>query len=186
MTTRRGASLVELLVIMSACIVILTLTGILLTRVMRVQIQSRGLEAAERAAQRLSDQFRSDVHRASDVVVDDANQEQRAFLRLAFADNHKIEYSRAGDLVSRVESTSGQPAWREEFICPAASEFSLKRETHPSRLALTVFMKVSDATPTPGKPFIGMGAAPVIVHAEAVIGRDFQPRAAKPAEETKK
>jgi hypothetical protein len=186
MTTRRGASLIELLVIMSACTVVLTLTGVLITRVMRVQIQSRGFVAAERAAQRLSDQFRNDVHCARNAVADTAGRNKHVFLRLDLADGQKIEYARTGDNIARVEYASGQPEWREEFICPAASELSVEQHPEPPRMVFNIFMKLSNVAPTPDKPFIGTGPAPVTVHAEAVIGRDIKFSAAKPTEEAKK
>ena len=52
---RRGVSLTELLVVMTACTVVMTLTSQLICRVMRIQVESRAHVDVERNAMRLAD-----------------------------------------------------------------------------------------------------------------------------------
>lgn len=60
---RRGVSLIELLVVMSAATVILTLSTGLIHRIMHAQSKARGLAEIERTTLRLGNRFRRDVHR---------------------------------------------------------------------------------------------------------------------------
>ena len=174
MKTRRGASLVELLMIMSACTVVLTLTGVLLQRVMRIQMQSRAHVNVERSALRLSEQFRSDVHQARAAVTGNPEQDGVVFLRLESADNRVIAYSRDKGAVKRLESSSNQPTRREEFEFPAASVLQIEQQTAPQRLALTIILKPVDPAPTDNKPLASTSVIPVSLCAEAVVGSDLR------------
>ena len=82
MTHRRAASLAELLVIMSACTIILTTSVQLIHRAMHSQSASRVFFDCERSAQRLSQQFRSDVHEATSGKIKDGAAGLVAVLRL--------------------------------------------------------------------------------------------------------
>ena len=78
MTTRRGVSLVEVITLMTSCTAILTMSAVLIHRTMRAQEQMRYFFAVERAAQRLAEQFREDVHGAREAVTDVAAREDQA------------------------------------------------------------------------------------------------------------
>jgi hypothetical protein len=174
MKIRRAASLLELLLVMSACTVVLTMTGVLLNRAMRIQIQSRAQESAERAALRLSRQFRDDVHRGRLIPADKPGQDKKALLRLQFADGRTVEYSRDSGGVLRLESGGSRPAWREEFSLSSASMLTIEQRTQPARLALTVESKPIEPAPGDAKPPASMNALAVSLYAEAVIGRDLR------------
>ena len=95
MKTRRAISLLELLVIMSASTVVLTLTGVLLHRAMRIQMQSRAHVDAERTctAPRQSVPPRCSPARAASQRQ--CQRRKDIFLRLEFADGRTAEYSRS-------------------------------------------------------------------------------------------
>ena len=78
--SRRGVSLTELLMLMSSCTMILSLCAVLLHRVMRVEIESRSIVAAERTSERLSHQFRQDVHQATGGEADGSKLKKNVFL----------------------------------------------------------------------------------------------------------
>ena len=68
--SRRGVSLTELLLLMSSYTMILSMCTVLLHRVMHVEIESRSFVDAERTSERLSRQFRQDVHQATAAEAD--------------------------------------------------------------------------------------------------------------------
>jgi len=183
MKPRRAASMIELLVITSACTVALTLTGVLLHRAMRIQMQSRAHVDAERTSLRLANQFRRDVHAARAAVTGNADEETNAFLRLEFADGRTAEYSRVAGTVLRLESGSSKPMWREEFAFPAVNELMVEEESAPQRLSLTVIAKPIEQLTTNGKPFASTLSVPVSIHVEAVVGRDLRIGSASTGEE---
>jgi hypothetical protein len=173
MKTRRGASMIELLLIMSACTVVLTLTGVLLHRAMRIQMQSRAHVNAERTALRLSEQFRSDVHQAR-AVASDFGKNDKLFLHLDLADGRVAEYSRASGTLLRRESGGDRPTRREEFSFPGADAATIEHKNAPQRLALTIFLKPTEQLLADGKTLTSANFVPMSLCAEAAVGRDLR------------
>jgi hypothetical protein len=69
MPIRRGISLVELMLTLSACCVILTMSAALIHRALHAQSKSRRFFDGERNAQRLGESFRRDVHAATSAAT---------------------------------------------------------------------------------------------------------------------
>src|SRR5437762_5225510 len=92
--SRGGVSLIELLGLMSSCTIILTMSAVLLHRMMRVQIDTRAFVDMERSSSRLSQQFRQDVHQATAAVLGDSKLKENVFLQLQLPQETIIEYSR--------------------------------------------------------------------------------------------
>src|SRR5206468_8588477 len=99
MKIRRGASLVELLVVMSACTSILTTSVVLVHRVMHVQSKARSSLAAQRSALRLSEQFRRDVDQTHDALANDLPAE--VVLQLQLPEKQTVEYRYLAGVVRR-------------------------------------------------------------------------------------
>jgi type II secretory pathway component PulJ len=165
MTTRRAMSLVELLVLMSAASLVLTMSAALLHRAMRTQSESRAFYDAERCATRLARQLRRDAHQATAASVENAGQDSNVFLRLQLADQNTVEYSRSGSDLLRTSSAAGKVS-REAFAFPSRIELNIRQEG--SRLLLTIV----------GKPRYTRGAPPPAgdVHVEAILNRNEAPR----------
>jgi hypothetical protein len=180
--SRRGISIVEMLVVMSASTVVLTLASLLIIRAMRVQMESRAHCDVERNALRLSGQFRSDVHQAETAETKELAGEDGVFLRLQLPDGNQVKYSRVGGTVQRLASASGQQVWREEFAFPAACDISIRELESPPRIRLTITAKLTVA-PSDGKPTVSTLAIPVSFDVEAALDRDGRIAAAK-VEET--
>ncbi len=174
MRTRRAISMIELLMIMSACSVALSLMGVLLHRVMLVQMHSRAHVDAERTALRLAAQFRRDVHRSRDAAVGDAEGDNAALLRLQLADGRTVEYSRDGASLLRVESGSDRPTWREEFRFMAVNEVTIEEVSAPPQIVLTLAAKPLELLFDKDKPPVSTHLVPVSVRVEAVIGQDLR------------
>jgi hypothetical protein len=173
MNTRRGASLIELLVILSASTVVLTLTGVLLHRAMRIQTLSRAHVDAERTTLRLSEQFRSDVHQARALSSQPGNDGE-VFLRLELADGRVAEYSRTNGAVLRSESGGDRPTWREEYAIPGAGALRIEQESAPQRLVMTIILKPAERPVPNGQAPAGTRFVPMSLCAEAVVGRDLR------------
>ncbi len=183
MKTRRAASMIELLLIMSACTVVLTLTGVLLHRGMSIQMQSRARVDAERTSLRLANQFRRDVHEARAAITLNGDQGKDVFLQLEFADGRTAEYSREEGTVLRLESGGDEQTWREEFVFPAVGDLTIEEESEPRRLILTITAKPTEQQPADGKPRVSLYHAPVSLQAEAVVGRNWRFNAAPAGQE---
>lgn len=112
---RRGVSLIELLVVMSAATVILTLSTGLIHRIMHAQSKARGLADSERTTLRLGDRFRQDVHQATQVTVDKSQLADGSFLRLQLADGSSLEYRREDATIQCVQLDGSRTIAREEF-----------------------------------------------------------------------
>jgi hypothetical protein len=169
MNSRRAVSLLELVAVMSACTMVMTLTGVLLHRVMRIHTQSREIVRMEQSALRLANQFRRDVHGARSSM-----HGQNPLLRLTLADDRTVEYSRAGDRVRRVETGGAKPPWREEFLCPAENQVEVAEAGDPQRLSLTIQPgREPPVAPAAGPP-ARMRPVQTLVHAEAKVGRDLR------------
>jgi hypothetical protein len=183
MKSRRAISLIELMVIMSASTVALTLTGALLHRAMRIQMHCRAHVDAERTALRLANQFRRDVHATRISDASNAGEGKDAFLRLEFTGDRTAEYSRVASTVVRLESGGGKPVWREEFAFPALTELTIEQENAPQRLILTIAAKPAETPPADVQPLASTYTIPVSIHAEAVVGRNLRFGAAPTGQE---
>ncbi len=191
MRIRRAVSLVELLVVMSACSVILSMSGVLVHRAMHAQSKTRSFFDVERSAWRLSDQFRRDVHQAIGLVAGDAELGEGVFLRIQLPDDQSVEYRRQEGNVQRVLSRNAAGVSHEEFLFPPAIELAIREEESPRRLTLSITTasstsareggqahfapKTTQNEPDPDRsPPWNPHAMPVSFQAEAVPGRDWR------------
>lgn len=170
---RRAISLVELLLVMSASTVVLSLSGVLLHRAMIVQMQSRSRTNVERTSLRLANQFRSDLHVARDANPDNSRNNSGVFLHLTAGDR-VIDYSRECGNVLRVESGGNLPPRREAFEFPAAAQLAIEQLNTPARLALTIELRAPDRPSTSSDIAVDMNPTQVSLHVEATVGRDLR------------
>lgn len=181
----RGVSLAELLVVMIACVAVISLSSQLICRVMRAQMDSRGYADVERSALRLSRQFRSDVHRSVNAKL--VAEDKTVLAALEFADGDVVEYRADVHRIERTVLQNGERISLEEFRFPETIKCDLNQLADPPRLQLTVL-----AVPTPlqilgkskAKELVAMPPAnPVHVQIEAVLGRDQRLASAAASEE---
>jgi type II secretory pathway pseudopilin PulG len=174
MRTHRGTTLIELLVIMSATTVVLSLTSVLLHRAMRTQQQARAQADVERSALRLAEQFRRDVHQARAADVDEANLGNDVFLLLDLVDDRTAAYSLVDGTVLRVLSQENKPVAREEFAFPAQCQLDIRQAESPTRFVLTITAAASQIPAADVKQPLRMSPIPASFQAEAVVGRDLR------------
>jgi hypothetical protein len=181
--TRRGISLIEMLIVITGCAGILSLSAVLLHRGMRAQEDTRYFFAVERAAWRLAEQFREDAHRADAVVLEDSRLDDGAFIVMQFADGESVEYRRQGAQIVRILSHDGDATATEQYSLASVSELVLREEQSPRRLILTVESSPEAWLPAANKPRPGVREQPINLRVEAVIGRDARHAPARAAAE---
>jgi hypothetical protein len=171
---RRASSLIELLIIMSACSLVLTLSAALLHRAMHIQSRSRAYVDAERSATRLSHQFREDVHKALAHRAGEAPVDGDALLQLTHPGNEEVQYVAMDGTVSRTLMREAEVVSREEYAFPSAVKANVQQQEAPTRLVLVVTTNPADALNRTDSRRIEPGFSPVSLQAEAVLGRDLR------------
>jgi type II secretory pathway component PulJ len=157
--SRRGVSLIEMLVVISGLAVLLGLCAVTIQLLMRVSSEAQARRSHAAALGRLAEQFREDVH-----GCDDAQARPSAGLRLTRGPRVVIEYQPRDGRVDRVESVAGQASRHESFALGRHSTAVFeRRDDGPRRfLALVVDHKASAGRPGPAHP----------VEILALVGKD--------------
>jgi type II secretory pathway component PulJ len=127
MRSRRGISLVELIVVMTGCAVLLSLSAAFLQRVMHAQMRSRVDADLQRTLLRLDQSVRNDIHTATAAEIDPAKLNEGAILRLELPDAAAIEYRRQESGLLRVQLARGEITSRETFSFPREIEPEITR-----------------------------------------------------------
>jgi hypothetical protein len=169
MTRRSGVSLVELILTLSACTVILTMSAGLIHRALHAQSKARRCFDVERSALRLGASFRRDVHAAQSVLAGDEAGGDGVLLRLELAGGQAIEYRQSADGIERLWFVDGAIRAREPFLFPAGPRFQAARES-PQLVVLTA-LPPADATESESRPLPSY-TVPVILRVAAIVGRD--------------
>lgn len=172
MKPRRGISLVEMLVVITGCAGILSISAVLLHRSMRSQEDTRYFFAVERAAWRLAEQLREDAHQSERVVLETTELDDDAFVRLLLADGGSVTYRRQGAQIVRVLARDGDATATEQYPLASAIELTLRERQSPRRLVLTIESSPADWLPTPAKPRPSLREQPISLQVETVVGRD--------------
>jgi prepilin-type N-terminal cleavage/methylation domain-containing protein len=172
MKTRRGVSLIELLVVLSASTVILTMSAALVHRVMHIYSQARAFHNVERNTLRLSEQFRRDGHQAMAATALDGSRNDGVFLRLQLADGQTLEYREVSGSVSRTRSQGDKTLSRDAFTFPPNIKLSLREDGRPRRLILSITAAPVETPDMNGKSPWTAHSQRVNLQAEVVLGRD--------------
>ncbi len=168
---RRAVSLTELLLALSMCTLILTTSGVLLHRVMRIESESRAFTDTEHSCTRLSQQFRSDVHQAATAELNQSDLRDGAFLRLHLPQDEIVEYGLEQGRVHRTASSGTKVTARDEFIIPLHARLTIKQLHSPNRLILSIAPPSIDATTDADHKLLSYRAIPDGVQIEAVLSR---------------
>jgi type II secretory pathway component PulJ len=113
--SRRGVSLVELMVTLSACSVLLSMCAMLMHRMFHSHRRGTVATAQEQTLWRLETAFRRDVllARAVQAARDDLPAE--VLVRLDMGNSETIDYRLAATQIERVVQRPATPSSREEF-----------------------------------------------------------------------
>lgn len=168
MNNQRGFTLVEMLVSISAGSVLLVLATGVVHRTMRVESVVRENAAAERAALRLSRQFRHDIHQAKSVSLD-GRQADQPVLQIVLSGQAPVSYRVEHTGVLREQPHNDTQIYREHFSFPDNYTVKFNELPSPRRVALTLERDT------------GLVGVPprVELHVEAVISQFLQLRQPK-------
>jgi prepilin-type N-terminal cleavage/methylation domain-containing protein len=129
MNRRRGVSLVELLLAMTALSIILTLSVGLIHRMLRVQMQSRASADSERTALRLAGTFRRDVWQAASAAALGGDAASSVLVRLELPNHRSLEYGQEAAAVVRLLKEGERIIGRERFVLPEGTVARIERES---------------------------------------------------------
>jgi len=167
MAKRRGISLVELILTLSACCAILTLSAQLIHRAMHAQTKARRFADGERSAWRLGQAFRRDIHAANRATPGDEDDGD-LLVRLTLQNGMDVEYHSAAGRVERLLLAKGTVQSRETYLFPAEVTITVT-QLEPRVFALAVESPVPTAS-TKDAPMPAYAVA-VSLHVEAVLER---------------
>lgn len=169
---RRGVSLTELLVLMSSCTLVLSMSAVLLHRVMQIEVDSRSIVDAERSCSRLARQFRGDVHEAISIDIKNDKPTDGEFLVLQLRQNQTVVYSRSNGNIGRILSRKDKVLARDEFVGQRSSTVGVRAEESPRRVILTIASPIRDESGDQAKQLLSLKAIPVGLAIEACVGRN--------------
>ena len=179
MNHRRGISLIELIVVISGVSVVLGVSVGLLHRVMRTQSNTRHFFDRERAAMRLSGQFRKDIHAASEVFVSDNSTEGKPLIHLTLHDGWAVDYFTSTTAIVRTSSKEGIPSAREEFVFDREVDAVVHQDLEAHAVVLSISDLVSSvALQGISKP-LDERNKPIALSVYAIKGRDLRMRTAE-------
>lgn len=169
MTVRRGISLAELLLTMSACTVVLTTSATLIHRMMHTQSRTRSFCDSQRSALRLADSFRRDVHAARSVAIGGAGQDGGQLMVLEMSGGQSVEYRQDGGRIDRLQQSDDSVTARDFFEFPPGSQ--VKAEQPSPQL---VRLSITPPSDDPGPAAAGQSPfdAPLKVQIDAVLNRN--------------
>jgi hypothetical protein len=138
MSVRRGISLAELLLTMSACTVVLTMSAALIHRALDSQSRARSLLDAERSATRLAAAFRSDVHAALEARrVSEGPDDAGVLVVLQLPGGQTVEYRQSAGTIERLLRADAAVRSRELFVFPAGTQ-AAATQISPAVVSLTI------------------------------------------------
>lgn len=138
-SSRRGISLIEVLIIISAGSTVVTLSALLIHRTMQTHARAEAFHADEAAAWRLSAQLRLDTAAASEALYRDAT------LTLGCLDGSEIRYEFATPVVTRRRSRPDGTIVPTAFTLRSVGSWQVTEAVAPRRITL-----LSQATDTIG------------------------------------
>jgi hypothetical protein len=176
---RKGISLVELVVVMSAATVILTISAALLHRVMLAHSAARAFSDVERTSLRLANAFRSDVHQAVLATMFEPSPADGPFLRLELSSDklssgNRLEYRYEQGAILRMALDGERTVAREVFDFGQEINVAAQKDG-PRLLTLSISARPPGATSADGGSLSPAHAVPVRLQVEAALHRDLSP-----------
>ncbi len=137
---RFGMSLMELIVVLAVSAIVFGSAVSSLAFAMRSYTASRDSLQTDLTLQRLSEQFRKDVHIARSIAADSPAD---VALRLTTADQELVDYKLVEQAVVRLQlAADGSTAGRERFAIPPDSSLSFRLVESPRGDLLQVELKI--------------------------------------------
>lgn len=174
--TRQGWSLIEIVAAITVGSVIFGLALVLAHGFLRMDTSLRMERQTWASLARLAEQFRDDAHAAHAVAapapnpagakpVDSRAEYPGATWTLRLADDHRAEYTVAGEEVTRIEHAGGKVVSRERYVLPPGTIAKLEPPAAGSRrVALRIVPQ----------EIAGRQPAAQALRIEALVGFDYR------------
>lgn len=170
---RSAYTLLEMIVVMSVSVTVLTLSATYLHRIMTVSSQAAKFLKAEQTGLRLSRQFRQDVLLATSVEVTERAGDEGVIVLLLHqpqSTGGDLEYRFASAHATRTMQLDSGAVSREQYRFPDGTRWKLQQAESRTRLLLSA----SNAPPELPEPQGDLTAAwrvPFELTVEATVGR---------------
>lgn len=142
---RRGITLIEMLVLITATTTALGLCATTIQLLLRLKADAQSRYSATVSLDRLARQLRSDAHAASLARLETAQGGKTASLYLELGPKHAVVYEPRKSAVGRLETEDGRITHRESFalLHPGEVEFETRHEA--GNLFVVVVIRKRDA-----------------------------------------
>ena len=157
MTCRRGHSLIELIIIMTAASAVLSVSVVLITRTMLLASQTRAFHAEEATAWRLSAALRSDAANAASIDLSTADE--KVSVIFLGAEGRPIVYQFSGPRIERTQPLGEDRESRESFELRSVADWTAESIEQGVAIRLT-------ATPA-ARPTRSLAPVPVSLFVRA-------------------
>jgi hypothetical protein len=156
MPSRRGISIIELMIVVSGVAMMLGLCAISLKLLIQLNADAQARLGTSRALERLAVQLRDDVHscEAVELIPDPKTSTSTASLRLAMEPDHHVIYAVRDDGLVRDESRAGKPVRHESYSLPRGRVvlFAQRTEADHRLVALIVTQPAGRSRTNPPSP----------------------------------
>jgi prepilin-type N-terminal cleavage/methylation domain-containing protein len=148
--SRRGVTLVELVVVVTVMTFLLGLAAMVTHTLFRSQRSIRAEMLWRRSAARLSLKFREDAHAANQAKLTSADGAARPpRVTLVFSPEHRVEYRTLAETsqIERVVIRGGAAVGRDTYCLPNGARATLELGEQDARPLLVLTVKSGDGTP---------------------------------------
>lgn len=167
--SRRGITIIEVLIVITGVSMMLGLCAITLQLLMQLNAEGQARLRGAVGLERLSQQLRDDVHacRSAQLAADDKAPAKPPRLRLTIEPDHSVSYEIGDGNVVRDESRAGKTVRHESYSLPRGrvARFEERKEAAHRLLALVVTHVGGKSRTDPPRP-LEVVASPGKYHLE--------------------
>jgi prepilin-type N-terminal cleavage/methylation domain-containing protein len=160
-SARRAFTLIEMITVIAVGAALTGIAVSLLLVLYRADRNGRAHAAAAQSLQQLAEQFRRDVHAATDVTANEKTPQQ---WQIDMPGGVVVRYALAADGVAREEKAGEKVVRHESYRLSGDSTVLVMADRAASPPVATLTVEPKEVTERPGKTF----------RIEAVLGRDLR------------
>jgi hypothetical protein len=116
--SRRGISIIEVLIVFTCLSIGMGLCAVTIQLLMRLDADGQARYRSQVVLERLARQLRGDAHSAANAEVEAAKNGKPAMLKLSLGAKHVVTYEPGKLGVARIESRDGNVVEREQYLLP--------------------------------------------------------------------
>jgi len=176
-SSRRGITILEIMVVMTGVAAMLALCAVTIQLLMRLNADGHARLSAAVSLDRLGRQIRQDAHASDAAHLDQKAAGKPASLRLTLEPKHDVLYEPQRREIVRVETKDGKLSRRESYSLPPGSDSRFEIRDEGAR-RLVVLVVTHDSGKNPIEP-------PRPMEVAALQGKDRVGPLGKPGGETR-